>query len=197
MKNDKRLFIEWLRPENYKIKKISEYSDKIKAFEYFVMKIYDDLGKHDKNDLGILKTQLLLFLVTNASLDSKTILPDIGLLSIFDNWWGLPYGVIEKDIYEYILSHDGQFNGFKLTIFGLEITKCESLYQYIDDGIDRSIKNMYNFNNKLVNYNVSHISDIHKYYNCWMASRRKTNNVSNSIVDNDSIIKNFNRAFHK
>jgi hypothetical protein len=111
-------FNEWLRPENIKIIK----PEKIEAFEYFVMNIYNRMGKPEKNDLSMIKLQSLLFLAMSAYLKNKKDENDIGLLSIFDNWYAMPYGNIEKDIFDYHRKNDGQFNGFKVNVHGLEIT---------------------------------------------------------------------------
>jgi hypothetical protein len=111
-------FNEWLRPENIKIIK----PEKIEAFEYFVMNIYNRMDKPEKNDLSMIKLQSLLFLTMSAYLKNKKDENDIGLLSIFDNWYAMPYGNIEKDIFDYHRKNDGQFNGFKVNVHGLEIT---------------------------------------------------------------------------
>jgi hypothetical protein len=121
-------FNEWLRPENIKIIK----PEKIEAFEYFVMNIYNRMDKPEKNDLSMIKLQSLLFLAMRAylknalipimALKNKKDENDIGLLSIFDNWYAMPYGNIEKDIFDYHRKNDGQFNGFKVNVHGLEIT---------------------------------------------------------------------------
>lgn len=96
-------------------------SDKIKAFEYFAKRIYEENGNNPDNDLSKLKMQHLLFLVTNASLENRIDNNDIGLLSIFDNWAFQYFGIFEKDIYNYIKENDGQFEGFKLTRFNMVI----------------------------------------------------------------------------
>jgi len=110
-------FNEWLLPENIKIIK----PEKIEAFEYFVMNIYNRMGKPEKNDLSMIKLQSLLFLAMSAYLKNKKDENDIGLLSIFDNWYAMPYGNIERDIFEYYRKNDGQFNGFKINVHGLEV----------------------------------------------------------------------------
>ena len=113
-------FTQWLRPENIvTLKPIS--NEKLEAFEYFVMNIYDRMGKPKENDLSMIKLQALLFLSMSAYLKNKKDDGDIGLLSIFDNWYAMPYGNVERDIFEYYRKNEGQFNGFKINVHGLEV----------------------------------------------------------------------------
>lgn len=113
-------FNEWLRPERIKV---SIKTKKIEAFEYFVMKVYDSMGRPEKNNLSMIKLQAILFLAMSAYLKNKKDENDIGLLSIFDNWYAMPYGNIERDIFNYYKANDGQFNGFKINTHCLEITE--------------------------------------------------------------------------
>ena len=113
-------FTQWLRPENI-IKPIS--NEKLEAFEYFVMNVYNRMGCPKENDLSMIKLQMLLFLSMSAYLKNKKDDDDIGLLSIFDNWYAMPYGNIERDIFEYHRKNDGQFNGFKVDRHSLKITE--------------------------------------------------------------------------
>jgi hypothetical protein len=110
-------FNEWLHPNNIKIVK----PQKIEAFEYFVLSIFDKLVKHIENDLSMIKLQALLFLAMSAYLKNKKDDGDVGLLSIFDNWYAMPYGNIERDILEYHRKNEGQFNGFKINRHSLEV----------------------------------------------------------------------------
>jgi len=89
--------------------------NKIKAFEYFVEKIYEKLGRPEENNLSHLKLQQLLFLTVNASLEDRNDEDNIGLLSIFDNWYTAVFTNLEKDIYEYNKTNNGEFEKFTLT----------------------------------------------------------------------------------
>lgn len=110
-------FVKWLNPENLPKEKI--ISKKIEAFEYFCLKIYEAYGNKSDNDLSPLKLQKLLFLTCAASIDKKETTE--GLLSIFDNWYAMPYGHIEKDIYDYVRKNEGEFSRFKLSKFKMEL----------------------------------------------------------------------------
>jgi len=72
--------------------------DKIKAFEYLILKLVEWYG--DNNDMGTLKSLKLLWFVSvvEANKDSKDSLID----KVFDNFHAMPYGHVEKDIYEAI-----------------------------------------------------------------------------------------------
>ena len=115
-------FTRWLHTENItSILKIEiPRSSKIEAFEYFVMAIYNKMNRPKENNLTFIKLQALLFLTLGASLKRKTN-DDMGLLSVFDNWFAMTYGNIEKDITDYHRSNNGQYNGFKIDASGIQI----------------------------------------------------------------------------
>lgn len=78
--------------------------DKTLAFEYFVYKLYtcyeNAVGNVDDNDFSTLKVLKLLFFCSaiEAEEESKTTLLD----NPFDNFFAMPYGHVESDIYNSI-----------------------------------------------------------------------------------------------
>ena len=113
---EKRKFNEWLKSSSKKIEYSKENIDeKIKAFEYFVYTLIrqtKNLEELKSSNFSILKVQLLLFFL--VSKETK-------LLDVFDNWYALPYGNIEADIYRYIRHNKGKFSFFTLTRFGIKL----------------------------------------------------------------------------
>jgi len=110
-----KTFIEWLKNENHKTDSISKLDLKIKYFEYFVshlIKQTKDYEEFKNNDFSILKVQKLLFLSCAVN---------VKLLDIFDNWYAMPYGHIEKDIYDYTRKNKGKFSFFTLTTKNMKL----------------------------------------------------------------------------
>mgnify|MGYP003610257323 CR=1 FL=1 len=90
---------------------------KEKAFEQFVLgliKWWAEVNPEkewEENDLSILKVLKILFFVSAVGADSK----GDGLLNIFDNWVAMPYGHVEKDVFDLIRHKKGEFSFFTLT----------------------------------------------------------------------------------
>lgn len=118
--------------------------DKALVFEYIVYKL-NDL----KNEFQIkydsiftkLRLQKLLFLIStiNATSDNK------GLLDIFNNFYALSYGPVEKDIYD--LMNNGvfeniKFNGNKCDLSKLNENTFNSLDNHYTDLVNASIEKL-------------------------------------------------------
>ncbi len=92
-------------------------SKKEKSFEYVVPLIADwwkeqNPSKDFKcNDLSVLKIMRILFLI--ASVDTNK--DNDGLLDIFDKWSAMPYGHIEKDVWQMIKGKKGIFKNFVIS----------------------------------------------------------------------------------
>lgn len=102
----------WL--ESYK-QPPSKSESKVEYFEYFVYRLVKDCGLENfkSNDFRYLKINSLLFYSCAVNSD---------LLSVFDNWYALPYGHVEKDIYEYYKNNKGKFSWFTIHRGNLELT---------------------------------------------------------------------------
>jgi len=71
-------------------------SVKIKCFEFLTERLLDWYDSPLHNDFSKLKSFKLLFFTTAVTADRE----NDGLLTIFDNFWAMPYGHVEKDVYE-------------------------------------------------------------------------------------------------
>ena len=183
-------FTEWLHPERIEI---SKKTDKIEAFEYFVTKVYDMMGKPEENDLSISKLQFLLFLTQSASLHKRVNKSDIGLLKLFDNWIPMAYGHMERDILKYHRVNDGEFNGFKIKTHGTEryIISCtKSIDDYsqiispINKEIDDSLSHLLSINPEILNHTLGSLSEIVSDYSSfkagWYELRKHLENGGNN-----------------
>lgn len=96
-------------------------SKKEKAFEYVVPLIADWWKEQNPtkdfkyNDLSILKIMRILFLI--ASVDANK--QNDGLLNVFNKWYAMPYGHIEKDVWQMIKGKKGVFKNFVISNKGL------------------------------------------------------------------------------
>ncbi len=115
-------FIDWLKTEQLNLDKQNKIEFKVKCFEYFVfllIKNSNSLKELKTTYYGSLKIQSLLFFLVSASIDNET--NTYPLLDVFDNFHALPYGIIERDVFEYIKNNNGEFSFFKLDRCGIEL----------------------------------------------------------------------------
>lgn len=75
---------------------MSQHLVKLKCFEYLIEQLLDWHGDLQFNDFSKLKSLKLLFFASAVTADVN----NDGLLSIFDNFWAMPYGHVEVDVYE-------------------------------------------------------------------------------------------------
>lgn len=92
-------------------------SKKEQAFEYLVPQIakwwveQNPSKKFEDNDLSTLKILKLLFFISAV----KSNRENDGLLNIFDRWVAMPYGHIERDVYQMIKGKKGIFKNFVIS----------------------------------------------------------------------------------
>lgn len=124
--------------------------NKVLLFEYLVFRLNE--WKKTIEEAGTkvpaftkLRLQKILFLVCAWETTNK----DMRLLSVFDNFYALPYGPVEMDIYEAMKNHqDFQhivFNGNECVYSKLEsclFSSISNVYrEWIDEAVDDFIKN--------------------------------------------------------
>lgn len=124
--------------------------DKILVFEYLVYRL--DKWKKDIEKTGKivpsftkLRLQKILFLVCAWNVDNK----NPKLLDIFNQFYALPYGPVEIDIYEAMKNNQTfqhiSFNGNECMYSNIEssmFTSISSLHrQWINEAVDDFIKN--------------------------------------------------------
>ena len=110
---------------------MSVNSIKFKSFEYLVLRFIEwdkelNIQSTYQYSFSKLKVTKILFFVSavNATPTSK------GLLDIFDNFWAMPFGHVESDIYDSL----NESNLFHISKEGLK-TKDADIHGYFD-GID-------------------------------------------------------------
>lgn len=122
----------------------SDINQKNSYFEYIVYKLNDlknEFQIHDDSVFTKLRLQKLLFLVStiNATSDNK------GLLDIFNNFYALPYGPVESDIYNSMNNgafDNIKFNGNKCDLSKLNENTFNSLDNHYTDLVNASIEKL-------------------------------------------------------
>ena len=103
------------------------------TFEYIVYKLNDLKNEFKIKDDSIftkLRLQKLLFLISTVNATRN----DKGLLDIFDNFYALPYGPVERDIYDFI--HDGDFKNITFDGNKCDVSKLnDSIFEFLSDKI--------------------------------------------------------------
>ncbi len=145
--------------------------NKIQAFEYLVYKLLEwykeSLPESNHNDLSILKVLKLTFFVsavgTNKNSENDT------LLDIFDNYYAMPYGHVESDVYTYIKTE--VLNNITVTNRFTEISNQQEIIfnceQEIRDKIDNSIFQLKKINKGLIKSTSFELVDLSHMWYSW------------------------------
>jgi hypothetical protein len=149
---------------------------KTTAFEYIVYKLVEwykescsldyDADFNRANDFGLFKILNLHFLVTSVNAKYNT------LLSVFDNFYAMPYGNVEYDIYKNI-AHLERFYVTSRTITikneYIDVISCsfEGINQAIKAEIDSAIAMLKKENIGLVELPALDLVDISQLHFSW------------------------------
>lgn len=152
--------------------KTTVMDSKIIAFEYLAAKFitwYDEVrNAHGDNDLSTLKLLKLLFFcsaVDTTKDDNDTLLDDP-----FNEFYAMPYGHVESDIYESIRNQELKYihiDRLKSTFKDdFNIDSIESvLDRKLKSKIDKSFDSLKSKNNELITYSAFDLVELsHKWY---------------------------------
>jgi len=78
--------------------------EKIKYFQYILFKLLD--GNNKENDLSVLKALKLLFFISAVKANKND--DDSLIDSVFTQFYAMPYGHVETDIYNEIKDNEGE-----------------------------------------------------------------------------------------
>lgn len=175
-------------------------SVKIKAFEYLAIKLsewYRELNHNlpfERNDLNKLKILKLHFFVSavNAN-ESKE-----GLLRIFNNFYAMPYGHVESDVYSQL----NQLESISIDRSGLKFTKILPKH-YFDEieniipEINHSINELKSINIDLINYKALDLVNLsHRWYSWRLVFNYAKQNGSFSAPIPSELIRKEPKFFH-
>lgn len=102
-----------------------KYSLKERSFEHFLDSLIDWWKQShpnkpfEENNLGKLKIMMLLFFTVAKSCNRN----EDGLLKVFNNFYAMPYGHIEKDIFDLIKYKKGRIGKYLITQSKIEIVQ--------------------------------------------------------------------------
>jgi len=169
-----------------KIEKPKNQSDKIKYFNYFLYKLYQHKG--NKNDFGKNKINPLFFFLLNA-VDGYT------LYDIFDDFYALPYGPIEKTINHLIKNQEE----LSFTITRFDLDKKNDFIPFQDENtklIDKAFDRLVTIG--FIEKSVSYMVDLSMEHKSLFNARRnaiKENKLAYPISNDD--LKNELKFFYE
>lgn len=187
---------------------IKDNLSKREVFEYVLYQIavwykdvfnsQSDTQLNEGNDLTKLKVLKLHFFITAVNAHENR------LIEVFDNFYAMPYGHVESDIYNQI----GTLKRFEISQWGLKIkenyidilSKSFEASPQDDDikqDVDNSIYKLRSINNDLIKYSATDLVELsHNYFswNCIYASALEQNKYSERIPS--EMIINENKYFY-
>lgn len=170
------------------------------AFKYFLMKMFEWYkqkgGKPEENDFSALKVLKLLFFVCAT----ETQFPhsdEKDLLDLFNDYYAMPYGPVEDEVYREFKTSEAPFNGLFKKKDGQPVFEYAILENETNEGlesewkkyIDTSVKTLISKNSELVMQGAFDLVTITHYWSCWKTNykialqqkRRKIKISSNQI----------------
>lgn len=144
-------------------------SNKIKCFEYIVLKLID--WHKEKNpeanvssNFSKLKVMKLLFFVSSVKANDD----NMGLLDIFDNFWAMPFGHVESDIYNSLSETKAvSISSSKISINQVDKNYFSEIYEHTDI-IDDSLKSLKLINSDLINYEPFDLVELSHKWESWI-----------------------------
>lgn len=159
-------------------------SEKTEVFEYILFKLlkwHKEINPSKDNDLSKLKVIKLHFFVSSVNSSKNT------LLKLFDNFYAMPYGHVESEIYNnvnnlnrFIISKSNT-ETIKTGLFDNSFEDFDGIYKSeVDEAIELLKKN----NPLLINYSALELVDLSHMYFSWQTMfnlARSRNKFSESI----------------
>lgn len=142
-------------------------SEKIIAFEYILNQLIekgtDGNSKVYQLSFTRLKALKLLFLV--AAIKNQY---GNDLLDVFDNFYALPNGPVESDVYNSITADTLQYYSFKnFSAFEKQTYSSTGLDDALKDRIDESICSLLKVNGKILSYSAEQLVTLSHMWSAW------------------------------
>jgi hypothetical protein len=149
-------------------------ANKWKSYEYLLSKLlswFQESNESDTNNLSVLKTLKLLFFVTAADIECSEANPhdnDLLITSTFNNFYAMPLGHVESDIYANIVAKKGHLDFFKINKLGLLSIRAIDNNDDVDvQRIDQSIHYLKTHYPHLINMEPFELVDLTHKWNSW------------------------------
>lgn len=171
---------------------MSKIDKKKDCFEYIVAQLkvwYMEVSKNDTMEsFTRLKLHKLLFLIssTTASVEDKKV------LQIFDNFYAMPYGPVESDIYTEMVNDSFKTLSFSNRIVDFRSDFDENVLEEADKRIiDEAIAELKKKNKLIVQYSATTLVNItHKWFSWKYAMAiANINNKGSEKMDIEDICK--------
>lgn len=164
---------------------------KRKAFEYWLTRILE-WGSETKPSVfscSFTRLKALKLLFFSAAIKNEK---GEDLLDVFDNFYALPNGPVESDIYNYITSDTLMFYSFKGFILSRKKEYCDSeLSDYLQKRIDESIIALRKTNEDIVTYSAEQLVNLSHTWFSWRNSIQMAKALDKgSYRMNPNVIKN-------
>ena len=169
-----------------------EIAIKIIAFEYLLTQMLkwgkDITPQVSTSSFTRLKALKLLFFASAVKDEEGR-----DLLDVFNNYYALPNGPVESDIYNSITSDDLSFYSFKDFSFGLKAPyREEGLDENLKQRIDAAIIALRSRNNDIVSYSAEQLVRLSHFWMSWQNSIQIANALGKGSyrMDVEQIRKN-------
>lgn len=166
---------------------------KKKCFEYIVIQLKEwnkeVVGNDNMESFTRLKLQKLLFLISSvtAAPENKKV------LTIFDNFYAMPYGPVESDIYNAMVNNSFNTLSFSERFVNIKEDKLNNLnINHLDKSyVDEAIIKIKEVNNNLIKYDASILVNITHKWSSWRYAYEiaKIFGKSSEKMDVESICK--------
>ncbi len=135
-------------------------NNKQNYFEYMIDRL--EGNNLDLSTFSTLKSLKILFFIAAIDNSGK-------LLNVFDQFYAMPYGPVESDIYDSINSKE--LSKYSININGCEIKNSSFSFEKLDNDtkelIDDSINSLLKENPKILGYTPFQLVDISHKWSCW------------------------------
>ncbi len=160
----KSFVISWIALAN-SIFYVSMNREKCDSFEYIIDLLSEQQGIA-LGTLGVLSLLKILFFVVGASCNRD----EEGLTQVFDNFYAMPYGPVESDIYNAIKQQNGRINKYSIrggqTVLNSEYEDM-SLSEEQKKRLARGVDALLAENPQILSYSPFELVEISHYWNCW------------------------------
>ena len=159
---------------------------KIEKFEYMVHKFiawYNELNNsndldtyEDFSKLKLIKLHFFVCAITTR-LDKNH---EEGLLRSFDNFYAMPYGHVESDVYSRLKDVESiEINNTNIRV----LNKCpDKLCKEEIEEIDKAVAALKSENIEIINYNASRLVNLSHEWNSWQTSYSIAQNLNKASI---------------
>jgi len=139
----------------------------------------------ETNDLSMLKSLKLFFLLSTVNLDKEDNL----LNNVFDNYYAMPFGPVEEDVYNFFKNTPEIIDKESLKISNLS-SNNDKIAEY-KNIVDICIEKLKQINDKIITYSASQLVDLTHKYSSWITNYNKAlaNNSAKGKIPKEEIIK--------